>query len=79
MESKKAQTISETVSANIGQDTGFIVGAVVAWVSIDENGQEHVVVVYDGTLIQAKSIAEYAAERLANIVYESGPPDHADG
>jgi hypothetical protein len=69
MHSPLATTISESISSQLGTDTGFITSAVVSFSTIDGDGEERILVMYDGSILQASALAEYAAHRLEGIVY----------
>jgi len=79
MHTPDATTIAESIQTQLGADTGFITSAVVSFATVDGEGQERIVVVYDGTLLAAAKLAEYSAERLEQIIYNGKPEDGDEG
>ena len=69
MKNEKASAVAEAISTQLGDDTGFITSAVVSFSTVDAANQERVLVMYDGALMHAAKLAEYAAERLEQIIY----------
>jgi hypothetical protein len=75
VQTNRALTIVENIAAGLEVDTGFITSAVVSFSSVDVEGLERVTVIYDGSLLMASKVAEYAAERLDNLIYDAVDAD----
>jgi hypothetical protein len=75
VQTNRALSIAENIAAGLEVDTGFITSAVVSFSSVDAEGLERVTVIYDGSLLMASKVAEYAAERLDNLIYDAVDAD----